>query len=190
MKRYLILFIIFIIAISVITINAKTIYAIKDSEGNLVGATDQGYLSYEQIEQGFTIEILFESGKSTNSPKNMETQKNVIKTNSTPAPEKPEPDEQLPEAKLEIQDWSNRPSETGNYVYIEGIIKNIGKGNAYSVQVTAKGLDKYGNLVALEKGYTTPTSIAPDKTATFQIMMKNYEKLDKFGLSWNWNNES
>ena len=99
-------------------------------------------------------------------------------------------EEQLPEAKLEIQDWSNRPSETGNYVYIEGIIKNIGKGNAYSVQVTAKGLDKYGNLVALEKGYTTPTSIAPDKTATFQIMMKNYEKLDKFGLSWNWNNES
>ena len=45
MKKYLILFIIFIIAISVITINAKTIYAIKDSEGNLVGATNQGYLS-------------------------------------------------------------------------------------------------------------------------------------------------
>jgi len=55
--------------------------------------------------------------------------------------------ENQPKAKIKFVDSTNRLSGSGNYYYVEGILKNIGKGNAYHVKVEIRSLDKYDKLV-------------------------------------------
>jgi hypothetical protein len=186
MRKYFVLLIILIIAISVVAINAKTIYTILDSEGNIIGAIDKEFLSQEQIEQGFTIEILFSS--EPKSPELIKAEK-AIKQVQDEIKEMQQDQQNKPKADINVQDWTNRISPTGSYIYIEGIVKNTGKGTAYYVQMKVQGLDKNSKLVALETGYAHPSTIPPNGTATFSISMQNYENIDKFKLGSQWDNK-
>lgn len=186
MKKYLILFIIFIIAISVITINAKTIYAIKDSEGNLVGATDQGYLSYEQNEQGYTIEILFSSTESES--KSNEKSPEVIQFEKE-LNAKISENEQNNKLKADIIFVDSTNFVNGNYYYLQGVLKNQGKTAAYWVKLKFQALDKNGNLIQLKETYADPDTIAPGQEATYDTMIGYDARIAKFAKEIHWDNQ-
>jgi len=92
-------------------------------------------------------------------------------------------------AIIKFVDSTNRLSGSGNYYYVEGILKNTGKSNAYHVEVEIRSLDKYGKLVSIDNGYAQPTSIAPGKDATYQIMVSFNSKIDSFDTKVYWEND-
>lgn len=96
--------------------------------------------------------------------------------------------ENQPKAEIKFVDSNNRLSGGGNYYYVEGILKNNGKGNAYSVKVEVRALDKYGKLVSIDYGYARPSTIAPGQEATYQIMVEYDSKIDKFDKTVSWSN--
>jgi endonuclease YncB( thermonuclease family) len=84
--------------------------------------------------------------------------------------------------KIKIVDWNNRPSVTGNYVYVEGSLKNIGDQTAEMVRVTVKSLDSNEKILSIDSAFAEPSSIAPSEEAIFQIMVENNYKINKFSL--------
>lgn len=96
--------------------------------------------------------------------------------------------ENQPKAEIKFVDSNNRLSGSGNYYYVEGILKNNGKGNAYSVKVEVRALDKYGKLVSIDYGYAKPSTIAPGQEATYQIMVRYNSKIDNFDTTVSWSN--
>jgi len=97
--------------------------------------------------------------------------------------------ENQPKAIIKFVDSTNRLSGSGNYYYVEGILKNTGKGNAYYVKVEIRSLDKYGKLVSIDNGYANPTTIAPGKEATYQIMVSFNSNIDSFDTKVYWEND-
>jgi len=86
------------------------------------------------------------------------------------------------EYKIKIVDWNNRPSASGNYIYVEGSLKNIGNQTAEGVRVKVKSSDSNRKLVSIDDGYADPTLIAPNKEGIFQIMVENNYKIKNFSL--------
>jgi len=84
--------------------------------------------------------------------------------------------------KIKIIDWNNRPSASGNYVYVEGSLKNIGDQTAEIVRVTVKSLNSNEKILSIDSAFAEPSSIAPNREAIFQIMVENNYKIKKFSL--------
>ncbi|HEC88466.1 MAG TPA: hypothetical protein ENI52_04025 [Thermoplasmata archaeon] len=87
---------------------------------------------------------------------------------------------------IEIIDWTNRLSSSGNFYYIEGVVKNTGNAVADFVEITVKALDKNNKLVALEQSYTNPLKLQPNEEATFKIMIDNIPRIKNFSIKATW----
>ena len=84
--------------------------------------------------------------------------------------------------KIKIVDWNNRPSATGNYIYIEGCLENIGEQTAEMVRINVKSLDSNDKIVSIDSAFAQPSLIASSEEAIFQIMVENNYKIKKFSL--------
>jgi hypothetical protein len=165
------------------------IYIIKDMDGKAIYLTNIYKLSQQQIESGCTISLLIKGNNSTNTQPQPKT---------TPAPEPPTEEEKAKveieaQIKTRIKELENQPKADivfvdstnrliRNYYYVEGILKNKGKGTAYYVKVEIRSLDKYDKLVSIAYGYAEPSTLASGQEATYQIMV------DEFGKTVSWNN--
>jgi hypothetical protein len=89
-------------------------------------------------------------------------------------------------AIVEITDWTNRPTSSGNYHYVEGIVKNTGNMIAQFTKVTVKALDGNNKLVAIEQGYTDPCDLSPGEEGIFKIMIERIPRIEKFSVKVNW----
>jgi len=170
-KKYYFVIIFLILAILFIinapSVNAK-MYKILDSEGNVIRLTNIPVLSIQEKEAGCTISPPPEEG--TNIEENLADyiEKENIKK------------ELENQTKAEIKFIDSTSRLEGNYYYVEGILKNNGKGNVSYVKVGIRALDKYGKLVSINDGYADPHTLAPGQEATYQIMVVYDSKIDKF----------
>jgi len=181
-RKYILLVLFFILAIFFIisapSVNAK-MYKILDSEGNVIRLTNIPVLSIQEKEAGYTISLPPEEG--TNIEENLaddmekENIKKEVET-QTEALIK----ELGNQTKVEIKFMDSTSRLEGNYYYVEGILKNNGKGNVSYVKVGIRALDKYGKLVSINDGYADPHTLAPGQEATYQIMVAYDSKIDKF----------
>ena len=153
----------------------------------------QIFLSLMTFEDKAQIEWLinYQSEEGKNIKQNMadytekeETKKEVETQTETPKKEL----ENQPKAEIKFIDSTNRLSGSGNYYYVEGILKNIGKGYAYHLRVKIQALDKYGKLVSIDECYADPSTLAPNKEATYQAMVNYNSKIDKFSKTVYWRN--
>ena len=94
--------------------------------------------------------------------------------------------ENQPESEIIIMDWTNRISESGNYYYVEGKVKNISNVVAKSIRVKIEALDQYGKLVSLEESYVDPSSLKPNQTGFFSVMVDYSSKIKNFSLNVYW----
>jgi len=154
----LFLFVIFLISFLCVIFfqSYATLYIVKDQDGNNVCITNQESDISKYKALGYII-ISIKSSSSKQSPEPVE---NII-----------------PKADVVFIASNNRLSDSGNYIYIEGIIKNKGKGTAYHVNIKVESFDKYGKLVALNDGYADPYTISPGQESTFQIMVTYDSKI-------------
>ena len=94
--------------------------------------------------------------------------------------------ENQPESEIIIMDWTNRISESGNYYYVEGKVKNISSVVAKSVRVKIEALDVFSKLVLLEEGYVDPSVLQPGQIGFFSVMVDYRSNIKKFKLNMYW----
>jgi len=181
-RKYFLLVLFFILAIFFIinasSVNAK-MYKILDSEGNVICLTNNPVLSIEEKEAGYTISPPPEEGTNIEENLGDYTEKeNIKKEVETQTEALIKELENQTKAEIKFIDSISRLE--GNYYYVEGILKNNGKGNVSYVKVGIRALDKYGKLVSINDGYADPHTLAPGQEATYQIMVAYDSKIDKF----------
>ena len=166
------------------------IYLIKDIDGKVICLTNIYQLSQNEIESGYIIFLLIKSNNSTS----IQPQPKTTPISEPPAEEeKAKVDTQIkelenqPKADIVFVDSTNRLN--GNYYYVEGILKNKGKGNAYYVKVEIRSFDKYDKLVSINYGYADPYTLIPNQEATYQIMVEYDSNIDKFDKKVSWSVE-
>ena len=175
-------------------------YTVRDQEGNIIAITNQNIFKAEYQELGYTFELWLKQTERTPTldslVKDWESRIKEPKLNSEKEKAKKEAEAQIEarikelesQSKTEIKvvDWTNYLSDTGNYYYVEGILKNVGKGIAEYIQVKVITYDKYKKLVSLKESYANPVNLSPGQEATFKIMINYNAKIDSFGLKVNW----
>jgi hypothetical protein len=176
------------------------LYTVRDQEGNIIAITNQNIFKAEYQELGYTFELWLKQTERTPTldslVKDWESRIKEPKLNSEKEKAKKEAEAQIEarikelesQSKTEIKvvDWTNYLSDTGNYYYVEGILKNVGKGIAEYIQVKVITYDKYKKLVSLKESYANPVNLSPGQEATFKIMINYNAKIDSFGLRVNW----
>lgn len=89
-------------------------------------------------------------------------------------------------AHVKITDWTNRPSASGNYQHVEGIVKSTGNITADYVKITVKAFDKNDKLVAIEQDYADPYILSPGEEGVFKVMMQRIPRMKKLSVSVKW----
>jgi len=102
------------------------------------------------------------------------------------SPESTEVKDSQSESVIKILDWTNRRSKTGNYYYVEGKVKNISSVVAKSVRVKIESLDQYEKLVSLEESYIDPSTLQPNQTGFFSVMVDYNSKIKYFNVNVYW----
>lgn len=110
------------------------------------------------------------------------------KTFAFPDAKAPEPKETY-KASLKRTHSNVRRSGSGNYIYVEGVLKNVGRGSAHAVRVEVRALDSRGRLVSIDDGYADPSTLALHQEASYQIMVSNDPRTERFETVWKWQNE-
>jgi len=182
-----ILLLVLILSLSLIFINSvfADLYVVRDQEGKIIAITNQNIFKAEYQELGYTFELWLKQTKRTPTLASLvkEWERQIKEPEAIPKTETEKPG---PEGDIKIVDWTNYLSSTGNYYYVEGILKNVGKGIAEYIQVKAIAYDKYKKLVSLKESYANPVNLSPGQEATFKIMINYNAKIDNFGLKVNW----
>lgn len=156
-------FLLFLFSILSLTVSAQ-IYIVYDLDGNAILATNQENDISQYKTDKFVITVINES-------------------ESKPKQSLPEPSPKTKyESEITILDWTNRISESGNYYYVEGIVKNIGNKIASSVRVKIQSLDKDENLISIDDGYVDPSTLQPNQEGTFSVMVDYRSSIDTFSL--------
>lgn len=139
----------------------------------------------DKNEIGLSINYQSEEGKELNKNLAIENEKEKSKKELESRIKELE---NQPKSEIKFVDSTNRLCGSGNYYYVEGILKNIGKGYSYHLRVKVQSLDKYGKLVSIDECYADPSTPAPDKEATYQAMVNYNSKIDKFSKTVYWSN--
>lgn len=170
--RNKILLVVLVLFFSLIFVSSglADLYIINDLEGKNVCITNINTLILKYRELGYEMILVAYSNLKLEERKKGKT-------------------EQDPGADIQIVDWTHYISDTGNYYYVKGILKNVGNSKLDYVEAKAIAFDKNKNLVTLERSYANPHTLEPGEKATFEIMIKYDERIENFELSVNWKEE-
>ena len=171
MKKLILLLILLLFFGSVFVISGLAdLYIVKNEMGEIVAIQNQNIFKAEYQELGYTFKLWFKTTKETPSLSDLVRRFESQITES--------------EGNIKILDWTNYLD--GNYYYVEGILKNIGKSKVEYLKVKAIAYDKAKKLVTLKESYADPYDLAPGQEATFKIMIKYNSRIDNFELKVNW----
>ena len=174
---FLILAIFFIINAS--SVNAK-MYKILDSEGNIIRLTNIPVLSIKEKEAGCTI--------SPPPVGNIEPIQNqiIIEEEITPEPQVNSKLENKTESndfsltKVELIDFSTSFSSKGDFINVQGTLKNYGKEIIEDAQVNIKCENSKGMIFLIKTVACQPLSIMPGSEAYFNLKLENIERISSF----------
>jgi len=167
--RSKILVVVLVLFLSLILVSSgfANLYIINDKDGKNVCITNIEKIISEYRELGYELILVSYSNLLLK-----EKEETKIKQDSG--------------AKIQVVDWTQYLSNTGNYYYVEGLLKNIGESKVDYVEVKAIAFDKAKNLVCLNKTYADPHTLEPGEEATFKIMVRYNSRIDNFELAVNW----
>ncbi len=174
-RKNLNIFVLIFIFLSCIPITAKTIYIIKDAEGNNVAVTDVNYLTPEQIDKGYTITIFLESSKSSES-----SQPSNISSTKDGAEQQIE-GENVRQSDLvrevNILELNSKYINKGSSIKVDGIIKNYGKYRIQDARISIECANESGKIISSQIASLSPSNIMPGEKAYFNAEIDNRERI-------------
>ncbi|MDY6972628.1 MAG: FxLYD domain-containing protein [Thermodesulfobacteriota bacterium] len=90
------------------------------------------------------------------------------------------------ENALEFVESNSHIGENKENIRIDGIVKNVSKGNLLRVKITIDFLDKEGNLIKSESVSTSPAKILSGQEASYEITTKYDSRIARYKKSAQW----
>jgi len=90
------------------------------------------------------------------------------------------------EEVLEFVESNSHIGENKEDIRIDGVVKNVSKGNLLKVKITIDFLDKDDNLIKTESASTSPEKILSGKEATYEITTKYDSRIVRYKKSAKW----
>ena len=78
--------------------------------------------------------------------------------------------------------------KAGEYVFINGTIKNVGNGFMSKTRVNVQGLDSLRRLVSTNSSTLNPQEIGQKQTSSFECVLSMGTLIDRFIIDINWIN--
>ncbi|MBA7538702.1 hypothetical protein ES705_30979 [subsurface metagenome] len=156
-----------------------TLYIVKDQEGNNICITNQEKEISKYKLLGYEIYILGGSGQEIS-----ESTENEISQESQIIPET----ENIPESniisltKVNLVDFNSSFSPKGDFVNIQGTLRNNGKEIINNAEINVKCKNKKGKIMLIESTSCQPLSIAPGSEAYFNLKLDNTERISSFRI--------
>lgn len=74
---------------------------------------------------------------------------------------------------IEVTEWAWRPSVSGNYIEIQGVVKNVSEGPMRRVRIYAILRDADHNFLSTDWSYINVDVLLPGEEATWSILTRN-----------------
>jgi hypothetical protein len=78
-----------------------------------------------------------------------------------------------PDTDAEITEYTWAPSPAGDYIHVDGIVKNTSEKTLNFVTIYAAFRDQNGNLLKIDSGYADVTELLPGQESTWSIVTQN-----------------
>lgn len=154
-----------------------TLYIVKDQEGNNICITNKESEISKYKLLGYKIYILGGSEQEIS-----ESTEKEITQESQIIPET----ENIPESniisltKVNLVDFSSSFSPKGDFVNIQGTLRNNGKEVINNAEINVKCKNEKGKIILIESTSCQPLSIAPGSEAYFNLKLDNTERISSF----------
>ena len=161
------------------TFSFATLYIVKDQEGNTICITNQekeiskykllGYMIY--IVGGSEQEI----SESTEEESTQESQiiteiENISESNN------------ISLKKVDLIDFNTSFTPKGDFVNIQGTLRNYGKEIISDAEINVKCKNEKGKIMLIKTTNCQPLSIAPGSESYFNLKLDNNERISSFRI--------
>ena len=181
--KFSLLIISLIFLLNIFLINSfATLYIVKDQEGNNICLTNQETLISEYKALGYTIYIVKQSKSSQETSESVQEISKPDKEVSYKIPINKTYPKSFIQYDIEVTDWTNYLSESGNYYYVEGLLKNVGNTIVEYLKIKIIAFDSKGNLVSINECYADPSTLEPNQKAVFKAMPIYKPEIKSFEL--------
>ena len=176
---FFIICLIFFLNLIFCTFSFATLYIIKDQEGNNICITNQEkeMLKYKLL--GYEIYILGGSEQEiSESTENEITQESQI----IPETENISESNIISLNKVDLVDFNTSFTPKGDFVNIQGTLKNYGKEIINNAEINVKCKNEKGKIMLIKTTSCQPLSIAPGSEAYFNLKLDNTERISSFRI--------
>lgn len=174
--KFSLLIISLIFLLNIFLINSfATLYIVKDQEGNNICITNQEALISKYKKLGYIIYIVGQSKSSQETPELIQKTSYVLPIDKTYP-------KSFIQNDIEVTDWTSYLSKTGNYYYVEGLLKNVGNTIIEYLKIKIIAYDSKGNLVSINECYADPSTLNPNQKAVFKAMPVYKSEIKSFEL--------
>jgi len=176
---FFIICLIFFLNLIFCTFSFATLYIVKDQEGNNICITNQEKEISKYKLLGYKIYILGGSGQEIS-----ESTENEITQDSQIIPETENISEYniISLNKVDLIDFSSSFSPKGDFVNIQGTLRNYGQEVINNAEINVKCKNEKGNIMLVKTTTCQPLSIAPRSEAYFNLKLDNTERIISFRI--------
>lgn len=176
---FFIICLIFFLNLVFCTFSFATLYIVKDQEGNNVCITNQEKEISKYKLLGYMIYILGGSGQEISESNEKEiTQEsqiiyeteNISKSNN------------ISLNKVDLIEFNTSFSPKGDFVNIQGTLKNYGKEIINNAEINVKCKNEKGKIILIKTTNCQPLSIAPGSEVYFNLKLDNNERISSFRI--------
>jgi len=176
---FFIICLIFFLNLIFCTFSFATLYVVKDQEGNNICITNkEDEISKYQL-LGYKIYILGGSEQeiSESTEKEITQESQII-----PETEKISESNIISLTKVDLVDFNTSFTPKGDFVNIQGTLRNYGKEIINNAEINVKCKNEKGKIMLIRTTSCQPLSIAPGREAYFNLKLDNNERISSFGI--------
>ncbi len=172
-----IIFLVFFLNLIFCTFSFATLYIVKDQEGNNICITNQEKEISKYKLLGYKIYILGGSGQEISSS----TENEIIQEPQIiPTPENISESTAVSLTNVDLVDFSSSFSLKGDFVNIQGTLRNYGKEIINDAIINVKCKNEKGKIILIKTANCQPLSIAPGSESYFNLELPNTERISSF----------
>jgi len=161
------------------TFSFATLYIVKDQEGNNICITNQEKEISKYKLLGYMIYILGGSGQEISESNEKEiTQESQIIYETENISES----NVISLSNVDLVDFSSSFSPKGDFVNIQGTLRNYGQEVINNAEINVKCKNEKGNIMLIKTTTCQPLSIAPWSESYFNLKIDNNERISSFRI--------
>jgi len=183
MKNIKILFfiicLIFFLNLIFCTFSFATLYIVKDQEGNNISITNKEKEISKYKLLGYEIYIVGGSEQeiSESTEKEITQESQII-----PETENISESNIISLTKVDLIDFNTSFTPKGDFVNIQGTLRNYGKEIINDAEINVKCKNEKGKIMLIKTTICRPLSIAPGSEAYFNLKLDNNERISSFRI--------